>query len=230
MRALVVNDEQTLAEIVGTHLDREGFAVRLARTGEEALVAALVVDPDVVVLDLALPDIDGIEVCRRLRLFSDCYVVMLTDHAGEPDVLFGLAVGADDFMTKPISTCELVARIHAIARRPRVSRTPGSAPRQVLTVGPLTIDPGAREARVDGALVPMTRTEFDLLWVLASQPLLTFTREALVEAVWGDRTVCNDHIVDVHIGHLRHKLGDTIGSQRLISTVRGVGYQIGRGV
>lgn len=230
MRALVVDHEQDFAAIVCNDLELEGFDVHLSRTGEDALVAAILVDPDVVVLDLGLPGIDGIEVCRRLRLFTDCYVVMVTAGGGELDLLIGLAAGADDFMEKPLSTRELVARIHAIARRPRTADRAGLLGGGRLRVGRMTVEPAAREVWIDRTLVALTCTEFDLLMTLAEHPLLTFTRGALVEAVWGEKKVCDEHVVDVHVGHVRRKLGDTVGSQRFIRTVRGVGYRIGKGL
>ncbi|WP_149203043.1 response regulator transcription factor [Actinotalea subterranea] len=230
IRALVVDDEPTTREAVCTRLAREGFDVHRALTGEEALVAAVVLDPDVVVIEVELPGLDGNDLCRRLRLFSDCYVVLITEGVDELEVLIGLSAGADDFMSKPVRLPELVARIRTICRRPRTLcalNTGRGRPR--LTVGAMSVHPSAREVWLRDALVPLTRTEFDLLVTLADHPALTFTRRALVEAVWGEAGVCEEHAVDVHIGHIRRKLGDPIGSQKFIRTVRGIGYRIGSG-
>lgn len=229
-RALVVDDEPALADVVTSYLVRDGFEVEVALTGEDALAHARLLDPDVVVLDLGLPGIDGIEVCRQLRTFSDCYVVMLTARTEEIDKLVGLSVGADDYVTKPFSPRELVARIRAMLRRPRAAATPRShdaAP--AIAVGDLTVDVAAREARVGGDLVPLTRTEFDVLASLASRPNAVMSRAALIEAVWGGAWVGDEHLVDVHVLHVRQKLGDTADQQRYVRTVRGVGYRIGTG-
>ncbi|WP_149204958.1 response regulator transcription factor [Actinotalea subterranea] len=230
LRALVVDDEPALAAVVTGYLEREGFEVEVAHDGSDALDRARTRDPDVVVLDLGLPGTDGIEVCRRLRTFSDCYVVMLTARADEVDTLVGLSVGADDYLTKPFSPRELVARIRAMLRRPRVSTSgPTPTPGVVLVAGDLTLDVAAREARVSGALVHLTRTEFDVLAALASRPGAVMSRAALIEAVWGSGWVGDEHLVDVHVLHVRQKLGDTAERQRYVRTVRGVGYRIGDG-
>ena len=228
-RALVVEDEPALADLVADYLTRDGFEVEIARDGEEAVRRARSLDPDVVVLDLGLPGIDGIEVCRQLRTFSDCYVVMLTARAEEVDKLVGLTVGADDYMTKPFSPRELVARIRAMLRRPRVAmaaRSGGVAP---ISIGDLTVDIPAREVTLAGETVPLTRTEFDLLAVLAGRPHAVLSRAALLEAVWGGGWGGDEHLVDVHVLHLRQKLGDTAERQQYVRTVRGVGYRIGTG-
>lgn len=231
LRALVVDDEPALADVVTSYLVRDGFEVEVAHDGEDALRRARGLDPDVVVLDLGLPGIDGIEVCRRIRTFSDCYVVMLTARADEVDTLVGLSVGADDYLTKPFSPRELVARIRAMLRRPRLAAqapepTPPAPP---VTVGDLTVDVAAREARVCGELVHLTRTEFDVLTALAVRPGVVMSRGTLIETVWGGNWVGDEHLVDVHVLHLRQKLGDTAEQQRFVRTVRGVGYRIGTG-
>ena len=229
LRALVVDDEVALANLVTSYLKGDGFQVEIAVDGEEALRQARTLDPDVVVLDLGLPGIDGIEVCRRLRTFSDCYVVMLTARAEEVDTLIGLSVGADDYMTKPFSPRELLARVRVMLRRPRAatSRTEEAAP--PIVVGDLHIDVDAREARVVGELVPLTRTEFDVLSTLAARPNSVFSRSSLIEAVWGGNWVGDEHLVDVHVLHVRQKLGDTAERQQYVRTIRGVGYRIGTG-
>ena len=184
--------------------------------------------PDVVVLDVGLPGLDGVEVCRQLRTFSDCYVIMLTARADEIDKLIGLSVGADDYVTKPFSPRELVARVHAVLRRPRGAPT-GGAQAEAFRFGSLSVDVAAREVRSDGTLVDLTRTEFDVLATLAARPRLVFTRRQLIDAIWGETWVGDEHLVDVHIGHLRRKLGDDPDAGRFVRTVRGVGYRMGEG-
>ena len=231
-RALVVDDEIALAEVVAAYLTREHFEVTSAADGTDALRLARECDPDVVILDLSLPGIDGLEVCRQLRTFSDAYVVMLTARDTEVDTIVGLSVGADDYMTKPFSPRELVARVQAMLRRPRrapqaASAAPAEPPPRVF--GDLRIDVAAREVSVGGQPTSLTRTEFDVLAALSARPGLVFTRRQLLEAVWGDNWVGNDHLIDVHIGHLRRKLGDDPGHPRYVLTVRGVGYRMGSG-
>ncbi len=229
-RALVVDDELALAQVVASYLARDGFDTEVVGDGEAALARARELDPDVVVLDLGLPGIDGIEVCRALRTFSDCYVVMLTARAEEVDTLVGLSVGADDYVTKPFSPRELTARVRAMLRRPRErAHAAHAATEQPVVVGDLTIDAAAREARRGTDVVPLTRTEFDVLAALAARPHQVFSRAALVEAVWGPNWVGDEHLVDVHVLHVRQKLGDTAQAQRYVRTIRGVGYRIGTG-
>lgn len=234
LRALVVEDEPELAGLIGSYLDRDGFDVTLVDDGREAVDLLRHLDPDVVVLDLGLPGLDGIEVCRRLRTFSDAYVVMLTARSDEIDTLIGLSVGADDYMTKPFSPRELMARIQVMLRRPRTSAalgapSPESSPREVRTIGALVIDVDGREVLVDDTPVRLTRTEFDLLATLARDPGLVLSRPQLINAVWGSDWVGDTHLVDVHIGHLRRKLGDSAARGTYIRTVRGVGYRTGDG-
>lgn len=228
-RALVIDDEKALATLVAGYLSRDGFEVHVAHDGPEGLEAARSVDPDVVVLDLGLPGLDGVEVCRQLRTFSDCYVVMLTARSEEIDTLIGLSVGADDYMTKPFSPRELLARIAVVLRRPRRAPDGPVAPSEPLRIGALSIDLPGREVLLDGEPVSLTRTEFDVLAALAGSPHVVFTRRVLIEAVWGDNWVGDEHLVDVHVLHVRQKLGDTVEAQRYIRTVRGVGYRIGTG-
>ena len=234
---MVVEDEEPLAALVGTYLERAGFEVTISGNGAEALSLARGIDPDVIVLDLGLPGLDGVEVCRQVRTFSDCYVVMLTARSDEVDTLVGLSVGADDYITKPFSPRELVARIQALLRRPRASQLhgqgvaphTGSTSEGSRTFGPLKIDPIGREVWVDDEPVALTRTEFDVLTTLSRRPQLAFTRGQLIEQVWGESWVGDEHLVDVHIGHLRRKLGDDASAPRFIRTVRGVGYRMGTG-
>ena len=224
-RVLVVEDEQLLADLVGDYLRREGFTVEQVGDGAAALERAREFHPDVVVLDLGLPVLDGVDVCRELRRFTDCYVIMLTARRDEVDKLVGLAVGADDYLTKPFSQRELVARVKTMLRRPRTDNAePGT-----LVIGALTIDTGGREVFLDGATVALTPTEFDLLATLASHPRLVLSRRQLIEAVWGDPWVGDERMVDVHIRNLRRKLGDDADTSRFVRTVRGAGYRIGSG-
>ena len=225
VRVLVVEDEAPIRRVVVGYLQREGFEVSEAADGVHAVDVAREIRPDVIVLDLGLPGIDGVEVCRAVRTFSDAYVVMLTARAEEVDKLIGLSVGADDYLTKPFSPRELVARIRAMLRRPRADSAPVED--QVRRFGDLTLDPQAREVTLRGRLVELTRTEFDILEVLSSQPRRVFTRRALVGAVWGSDWFGDDHLVDVHIAHIRAKLADDSGAPRYIATVRGVGYRMG---
>jgi DNA-binding response OmpR family regulator len=232
-RALVVDDEVPLTEIVASYLRREGFEVHAAHDGLAALSLATNVDPDVVVLDVGLPGIDGFEVCRRLRIFSDAYVIMLTARDTEVDTVVGLSVGADDYITKPFSPRELIARIQAILRRPRRATADvaerDDERRLPRRIGALSIDVDGREVRLDGSEIMLTRTEFDLLEALSSRPGKVLGRRQLIEIVWGDAWVGSDNIVDVHVGHLRRKLGEDPAQPRYVTTVRGVGYRIGRG-
>ena len=230
-RALVVDDERALAELVGSYLDRDGFEVSLAYDGRQAIERAQQVDPDVMVLDLGLPLIDGVEVCRVVRTFSDCYIVMLTARTEEIDKLIGLSVGADDYLTKPFSPRELLARIHAMLRRSRASTASGQpsheGPPRVF--GALSIDVAGREVHLGGEAVALTRTEFDVLEALSARPKLVFSRRQLIDAVWDQAWVGDEHLVDVHVAHLRRKLGDDPGAPRYVRTVRGIGYRMGEG-
>ena len=228
LQALVVDDEEHLARLVADYLAREGFTTQIALDGERALELARTQRPDVVILDLMLPGIDGVEVCRELRTFTDAYVIMLTARAEEVDKLIGLAVGADDYLTKPFSPRELTARVKAMLRRPRTSR-PGETGGPVRQFGDLIIDPAAREVHVAGKPVGLTRLEFDLLDTLSARPRVAFSRRQLVEHVWGDTWFGDEHIVDVHIVRLRRKLGDDTTTPRYVRTVRGVGYRMGPG-
>jgi len=228
VRALVVDDEPSLVTVVAGYLTREGYAVDTAADGEAALAAARAHPPDIVVLDLMLPGIDGIEVCRQLRTFTDAYVIMLTARAEEVDKLIGLSVGADDYLTKPFSPRELVARVKVMLRRPRTT-APAGPQADIRRFGALTVDPQSREVHLDGVPVELTRTEFDLLDALTARPRLAFTRAQLIEHVWGGSWVGDEHLVDIHIGHIRRKLGDDPADPRYVRTVRGVGYRMGTG-
>ena len=230
LRALVVEDEVPMATVIGSYLEREGFEVHLSHDGLAAVRQAREVDPDIVVLDLGLPGLDGIEVCRQLRTFSDAYVIMLTARSDEVDTVVGLSVGADDYMTKPFSPRELVARLRAMLRRPRAARGSRAAEGEAArTFGPLVIDPVGRDVWLEDEPVALTRTEFDVLAVLSERPRMAFTRRQLIDLVWGETWVGDEHLVDVHVGHLRRKLGDDATASRFIRTVRGIGYRMGTG-
>ena len=224
--ALVVDDEVPLAALVRSYLEREGFEVETAGDGETAVELARRRAPDVIVLDLMLPGIDGIEACRRIRSFSDAYVLMLTARAEEVDKIVGLSTGADDYLTKPFSPGELVARIRALLRRPRQGVTPAAAPRRF---GDLVVDAVGHEARIGDETVELTPLEFELLDALSESPHVAFTRGQLLERVRGPGWFGDEHIVDVHIANLRRKLGDDGRNPRYIRTVRGVGYRMGTG-
>jgi len=226
MRVLVVDDEPNLVNLVRSYLEAAGFAVVVAYDGPTALTLARRDPPDVLVLDLLLPGLDGLEVCRRLRQFSDAYVLMLTARVEEIDKLVGLAVGADDYLTKPFSPRELVARVQALLRRPR---TVGSPPRDPppplpLVFGPLVIDTEQHAVTKHGMPLHLTPREFALLVTLAAHPGRVFTRNQLLERVWGD-AVYDDHVVDVHMTNLRKKLEEDPARPRYLETVRGVGYR-----
>lgn len=227
-RVLVVDDEDAIRRVIVGYLEQDGFTVTEARTGLQALERAEAEHPEVIVLDLMLPELDGIEVCRRLRLFSDAYVVMLTARAEEVDTLIGLSVGADDYMTKPFSPRELVARVHTLMRRPRLASGPQrvQGPR---TFGDLVIDTAAREVTVGGVAKDLTRTEFDILDVLSSEPGLVHTRRQIVQRVWGPDWVGDERVVDVHVAHIRSKLAADKSAGRYLLTVRGVGFRMGPG-
>lgn len=220
-RVLVVDDEKPLAEMVATYLERAGYQVATAHTGPDALQAAHALVPDVIVLDLGLPGMDGLEVCQQLRTFSQCYVVILTARGQEEDKLAGLGAGADDYLTKPFSVRELVARVQAVLRRPR---TTVDGPGPVRVFGDLVVDLVAHEVRVRQAAVALTRTEFDLLAALSARPAQALSRRQLIDVVWDPAWVGDERIVDVHIGNMRRKL--SADPNRYIETVRCVGYRM----
>lgn len=223
LRVLVVEDEPDLAAVIGAYLSNEAFDVEIAGTGPDAVERARTLNPDLVVLDIMLPGFDGLEVCRRIRTFTDCYVIMLTARDDEIDKVIGLGVGADDYLVKPFSPRELTARIRAMLRRPR-GIGQSSSVQSARQIGALRVDPDSRKVWLGAEELDLTRTEFDLLDTLTAQPKRAFTRRQLIEAVWGSDWYGDEHIVDVHVGHLRKKLRDDAASPRYIRTVRGVGY------
>jgi DNA-binding response OmpR family regulator len=221
---LVVDDEQPIVDLVASYLVAEGYVVQRAYDGSTALRLAREIRPDLVVLDLMLPGIDGIEVCRRLHQETSVYVLMLTARAEEIDKVIGLSVGADDYLTKPFSPRELVARVKAILRRSR-SQPERNHERPPLQFGSLVINPERREVLRSGDLIELTPREFDLLYALARQPGRVFTREELLQQVWGRDFAGIDRVVDVHIGTLRRKLEEDAPDGQVVQTVRGVGYK-----
>jgi DNA-binding response OmpR family regulator len=220
-RALVVDDEANIRELVGLYLQSAGLEVEYCADGEEAVARACAGDCDVIVLDIMLPSMDGIEVCRRIRERSDVPVIMLTAREGDLDKVGALETGADDYVTKPFSPPELVARVRALIRR---AGTP-VAQSTTLRIGTLEIDPATRDVSVAGSHVALTAREFDLLHALARQPGVVLTRRQLLEAAWGFAEYVDERGVDVHIRHIREKLGDDAVAPRFIETVRGVGYR-----
>jgi len=217
---LVVEDESSIASFVALYLKNAGYAVRTAATGSEALSQVAADEPALIVLDLMLPDIDGIEVCRRIRKTSDVPILMLTARDEDVDKIIGLEVGADDYLTKPFNPRELVARVKSILRRASPER------RQIeskqITHGDLVIDAGRREVRVGEEEIQLAPKEFDLLWELLDHRGLVLTRDQLLERVWGYTFAGDTRTVDVHVRQIRRKLGDASP----IVTVWGVGYKV----
>ncbi len=222
---MVVEDEAALAGVVRDYLAREDYTVLTAGDGPAALALARARQPDVIILDVMLPGLDGVEVCRRLRQFSDAYVLMLTARAEEIDTIVGLSAGADDYLTKPFSPRELVARVKALLRRPRgAAREPEEPP--VRRFGDLVLDEGRLEVTRRGAPVALTTREFRILATLAAYPGRVFTRAQVLAQVWGD-AYYDDHVVDVHVGNLRKKIEEDPAHPRYVETVRGAGYRFG---
>ena len=222
-QALVVEDSPEFMMLCRHLLEKEGFDVIPAGDGREAVTQAQQRRPDLAILDLGLPDVDGIEVCRQIRQFTDAYIIMVTGRNDEVDKVVGLSVGADDYVTKPFSPRELAARIQAMRRRPRV--TARAERRAVRQFGELHVDLDVREVCLAGAVLELTKIEFGILDLLSSAPRRTFTRAQLLEVVWGDNHYGDDHIIDVHVGNLRKKLGESASAPRHIRTLRGVGYR-----
>jgi DNA-binding response OmpR family regulator len=224
LRVLVVEDEVELAAVVTSYFVSEGFLVETAFDGPTAVEKARASKPDLIVLDLMLPGFDGIEVCKRVRTFSDAYILMLTAREDEIDKIVGFAVGADDYLVKPFSPRELIARSKAILRRPRERRSGDFESTEVLRFGDLTLDAGARQVKVGSHEIELTRTEFELLQIMMESPKNIFSRRQLLEAVWGGEWYGEIHVVDVHVGHLRKKLAAVGLGEGSIRTVRGIGY------
>jgi two-component system alkaline phosphatase synthesis response regulator PhoP len=230
---LVVDDEPPILDLIASYLRADGFSVHTAQDGPAALSQARMVRPDLIVLDVMLPGMDGMEVCRRIQQEFDVYILMLTARAEEIDKIVGLSVGADDYLTKPFSPRELVMRVKAILRRSRALGPRNAAQRlserPALHFDELQIDPDTREVWHDSTQIELTPREFDLLYALAEQPGRVFNRDQLLERVWGHDFAGIDRVVDVHIGLLRRKFEDDPANPTVIQTVRGVGYKfVGR--
>ena len=223
-KIVLVERAPDLAASIAATLRREGFRADIAGDALAGLAMAESLHADLVILDVTGPGIDGAEACRRLRAFSDAYVIILTARSSETDRLTGLTAGADDYMTKPFYPGELVARIRAMQRRPRVSES--SPP--LRRFGDLTIEPEMQRVRVDEKAIELSRIEYRLLSVLAAGGTRTTTRAELLRRVWGEARAGDDHRVDVHISNLRHKLGDDPADPRYITTVRGRGFSMRR--
>ena len=219
---LVVDDERAIAEAVRARLESEGYEVVVADDGPAAIDACARVRPDLVVLDLMLPGMDGLEVCKRIQRDRWVPVLMLTARADEADKVAGFAVGADDYLTKPFSLRELAVRVRAILRR--VDRITASSDNGPLDRGALQIDRARRRVDLDGAEVPLTPLEFEILAVLAAEPGVVFTREQLMDRVWGYRDYAGGRVVDSHVARIRRKLQEDGQEPRFIRTVHGVGY------
>lgn len=223
-KVLVVDDEPQILEVVQKYLAREGFQVSTARNGEEALTAFHLGKPDLVVLDLMLPKMDGMEVFKRLRSLYAVPVIMLTAKGEETDRVVGLELGADDYLTKPFSPRELVARVKAVLRRATTGSMLETGER-VLVRGSLRIDPRSRTASTGDKEIELTGKEFDLLWFMASHPGQVFTRSQLLDHVWGYEFYGDASTVTVHVRRLREKIEEDPGNPQYISTVWGVGYK-----
>ncbi len=228
---LVVEDDPPILALIVKYLTAEGFVVHTAMDGPTALTQARAVNPDLIVLDVLLPGMDGFEVCRRIQQESGVYVLMLTARAEEVDKIVGLSVGADDYLTKPFSPRELVARVKAVLRRNRARGTVGSPTasaldRHSLGLGDLSINPETREVTYRDKQIELTQREFELLYTLADQPGRVFSRDQLLERVWGHDFAGIDRVVDVTVGILRRKLEDDPANPALIQTIRGVGYKL----
>jgi two-component system, OmpR family, response regulator len=252
--AVVVEDDDDIRELITHSLTMQGFEVSAASSGQAGLELVVATDPDLVTLDLGLPDLDGIEVCRRVRDVSQAYVVMISARTDEIDRLMGLEIGADDYLTKPFSPRELQARVNAMFRRPRTAgptasdetagtgangsglpapgtsaggASPDEPMPELVRHGRIAVDPEGRVVTVDGQEVDLTRTEFDLLSTLVSAPRRVWSRAVLLDSLWGPGW-SEEHLVEVHVGNLRRKLSrlGPDGMRAPIRTVRGVGYRM----
>ncbi|HVL90425.1 MAG TPA: response regulator transcription factor [Actinomycetota bacterium] len=222
MKILLVEDEETLREAVRYGLEREGFRVSLARDGKEALEKFRGGGADVILLDLMLPEVSGLDVCKAIRARSPVPIIILTAKDSEADKVLGLELGADDYVTKPFSMRELIARVRAVSRRGSVPVSPGAV---ALKIGGVTLDPDAHEVRVDGAGLELPPKEFELLHSLMSRAGRLVTRQTLIDEVWGPEYVGDTRTLDVHVKRLRQKIESDPRSPRYIKTVRGLGYK-----
>jgi two-component system, OmpR family, alkaline phosphatase synthesis response regulator PhoP len=222
LRILVVDDDENLRRLVAAYLEREGYEMSEAGDGEAALRELQKLGPDLVILDVMLPGLDGFEVARRIKASRDLPILMLTARGDEADVLAGFDAGVDDYLAKPFSPKVLVARVRAILRRSGLEQEAGDT----VVVGDMVIDLRAREVRVAGRPLDLTSTEFDLLRTLAGHPGWVYSREELLETVWGYSFVGESRVVDVHVANLRKKIGEDPADPRYLRTVRGAGYKL----
>ena len=222
---LLVDDEESVQKLLTYPLERDGYRVVQARDGDEALSRFDAEDVDLVVLDVMIPKIDGLEVCKQLRARSSVPIVMLTARDDELDKVLGLELGADDYITKPFSIREFRSRVRALLRRAGAPRR-DSAQSEPLVSGAVTLDTDRREARVDGRALDLTYVEFELLRTLVAQPGKVFSRRGLLQAIWGDSSYREPRTIDVHVRHLREKLERDPSEPELILTVRGAGYRL----
>jgi len=225
-KILVVDDEASVRNLVKSYLVNEGYDLIEADNGADALKLARTDHPDLIVLDLMLPEVDGLEVCRILRAETEIFILMLTARTEETDKLLGLGMGADDYLTKPFSPRELVARVKAILRR-RQGENESSF--RMIRAGSVEIDPGRHVAMIDKRILDLTAREFEIFGQLASRPGMVFTREKLLESVWGMDFYGDPRVVDVHVAKLRKKVEEDPAHPRFIKTVRGVGYKLETG-
>lgn len=220
---LIVDDEQRIIDLAQMYLEQEGYIVESATDGADAYKRIIAKPPQLIVLDLMLPSMDGLEICRRVRAQSDVPIIMLTARSDDIDKIVGLELGADDYLTKPFNPRELVARVKAILRRGNMGVERRLDADNAIIIGNLVIDPQRRIVRVGGKSIDLRMKEFDLLWTLARDRGVVFSREKLLELVWGYDFAGETRTVDVHIAHLRHKLK---GMTPVIETVWGIGYKL----
>lgn len=224
IRVLVVDDEASIVEIVTLYLRRAGYDVQSADNGETALAMMEAAPPSLVILDLMLPGIDGLEIMRRFRATHETPIIMLTSRGAETDRIIGLELGADDYVVKPFSPQELVSRVRAVLRRTQ-SSNPQEDDKQTLKFEDMSIDPVTRLVTVEGREIMLTAKEFDLLWMLASHPRQVFNRDQLLDRVWGETEYLDPSTVTVHVRRLREKIETNPSDPRHIHTVWGVGYK-----
>jgi DNA-binding response OmpR family regulator len=220
---LVVDDERSISEVVSLYLTRAGYRVQIAHDGATALQMVATQKPDLIVLDLMLPEIDGLEITRRLRAEGETPIIIVTARRAETDRILGLEMGADDYVVKPFSPQELVSRVRAVLRRTHNATTLPSG--RVLEFDDIRIDPGTRLVEIDGRELQLTAKEFDLLWFLASHPRQVFNRDQLLDQVWGETQYLDPSTVTVHVRRLREKIEPDSANPRHIHTVWGVGYK-----
>jgi len=221
---LLVDDEPSLIELLEYNFSKEGYDVLSANNGDDAVRLFKENPVSLLILDIMMPGMDGFAVCRELRKTSNVPIIMLTAKSGETNKIVGLELGADDYVTKPFSIGELAARVKAVLRRSAISGVNSDEP-ETITIGVLKIDRRRREVTVNDKKIILTTREFDLLYLFVSNPGIVFTRDQILDRVWGNESCVVDRAVDVHIRHLREKIEPDPGSPRFISTIRGVGYR-----